>query len=242
MSDNMIFHQMYEHDSSTYTYLLADSETKEAILIDPVLGMVDRDLKLIDDLGLKLLFVLDTHVHADHVTGAGEIRRRTGAKTGVSHRANVDCADITLKDGQELTFGRQTLRVLETPGHTDGCVSYYTKGMVFTGDALLIRGTGRTDFQQGSSATLYESITKKLFTLPSETKVYPGHDYHGHTSSSIEVEKRLNPRIGGGRTLEEFTEIMNNLKLALPKKIHEAVPANLACGTISASAPQEGKK
>lgn len=230
MRAELIFHQLFDLESSTYTYLLADSETREAVLIDPVITNVDRDLKLIEELDLKLVYVLDTHVHADHITGAGEVRRRTGAKTAISHKANVDCADILLQDGQELKFGNQTIRVLETPGHTDSCLSFYIPGMVFTGDALLIRGTGRTDFQQGSAERLYESIRNKLFTLPDDTKVYPGHDYNGQTASTIEMEKRFNPRIGGNRDKTEFIEIMKNLNLALPKEIHEALPANLACG------------
>lgn len=226
----LIFHQLFEAESSTYTYLLADSETKEAILIDPVLETVDRDLKLLGELGLRLVYVLDTHVHADHVTGAGILRERTGAKTGVGVGGNVACADLALVDGQTLSFGRFSVRVLATPGHTDSCVSYVCEGRVFTGDALLIRGTGRTDFQQGSSERLYQSIKDKLFVLPPGTLVYPGHDYRGHTSSTIGAEMQHNPRVGGGRTLAEFAKIMAELKLANPKKIHEAVPANMACG------------
>lgn len=230
MKPNMIFHQLYDQESSTYTYLLADAETKDAVLIDPVYEQVERDLQLLSDLDLKLKFILDTHVHADHITGAGELRRRTGAKTVVSHNANVECADLVVQDGEQINFGKLKIRVLETPGHTDSCLSYYTEGMVFTGDALLIRATGRTDFQQGSSEKLYESITEKLFRLPVDTIVYPGHDYKGLTSSSIEQEMRLNPRINLRTKKSEFVEIMADLKLALPKKIHEAVPANLTCG------------
>lgn len=235
MSKSMTFHQIYESETSTYTYLLADPETQEAVLIDPVLEKVERDLALVQEYGYHLKYVLDTHIHADHITGAGEIRKRTGAKSVVSEKAHVDCVDIKIKDGQELKFGRYTLTALETPGHTDSCMSYYIDGKVFTGDALLIRGTGRTDFQQGSSAKLYESITGKLFTLPEDTVVYPGHDYRGQTTSSIEMEKKHNPRIGGGKTKEQFVQIMSELKLAQPKKIHEAVPANLSCGILQPS-------
>lgn len=234
MTQDILFYQLFEPETSTYTYLLADRASREAVLIDPVLETVDRDLKLIEEHGFRLLYVLDTHIHADHVTGAGEIRKRTGAKTGVSAHAKVNCADLALEDGQELRFGRHTLRVLETPGHTDSCLSFYCEGRVFTGDALLIRGTGRTDFQQGSPEKLYRSITDRLFTLPPETVVYPGHDYRGQTSSSIEMEMKHNARIGGGKTLAQFTETMKELQLAHPKKIHEAVPANLACGKKSA--------
>lgn len=226
----MIFHQLFEKESSTYTYLLADEQTKEAVLIDPVFEMVDRDLKLIQELGLHLKYVLDTHIHADHVTAAGEIRKRLGIKTAVSQGAQVDCADLTLKEGSEIKFGRHALRVLETPGHTDSCVSFLCEDRVFTGDALLIRGNGRTDFQQGSSDRLYESVHGKLFKLPPKTKVYPAHDYKGQTSSTIEMEMKYNPRIGVQKSKEEFIETMKNLKLDLPKKIHEAVPANMTCG------------
>jgi glyoxylase-like metal-dependent hydrolase (beta-lactamase superfamily II)/rhodanese-related sulfurtransferase len=230
MDKEIIFYQMFESESSTYTYLIADRITKEAALIDPVLETVDRDLKLIEELGLRLMYVLDTHIHADHVTGAGEIRKRTHAKTGVSQKAQVDCVDLPLEDGQELHLGDKKIKVIATPGHTNTCLSFYFEGMVFTGDALLIRGTGRTDFQQGSSESLYHSIHEKLFKLPDDTKVYPGHDYRGQTSSTIELEKKFNSRIGGGKTKDEFKKTMSELKLANPQKIHEAVPANLACG------------
>ncbi len=235
MSKSMIFHQLYDNETSTYTYLLADPETQEAVLIDPVLEKVERDLALIQEYGYRLRYVLDTHIHADHITGAGELRKRTGAQSAVSEKAQVDCADIKVKDGHELKFGHYTLKAFETPGHTDSCLSYYIDGKVFTGDALLIRGTGRTDFQQGSSAKLYESITKKLFTLADDTVVYPGHDYRGQTTSSIEMEKKHNPRIGGGKSKEEFVQIMSELKLAQPKKIQEAVPANLSCGILKST-------
>lgn len=228
--NDLIFYQMFETETSTYTYLLADAATKEAILIDPVLETAQRDLALIAELGLKLVYVLDTHIHADHVTGAGFIRDQTGAKTAVGEGAKVTCVDISLKDGQELSFGSHAVKAIATPGHTDSCTSFYADGMVFTGDALLIRGTGRTDFQQGSSEKLYESVTKRLFTLPPETVVYPAHDYRGHTKSTIALEMKYNPRVGGGRTKDEFIRIMSELKLANPKKIQAAVPANLACG------------
>ncbi len=227
---SLIFHQLFDPETSTYTYLLGDRESREAVLIDPVIANVDRDLTLLQELDLTLIYLLESHVHADHVTGAGELRRRTGAKVAVSRQAKVECADIHLEDGQELKFGNQTVRALATPGHTDGCMSFYISGMVFTGDALLIRGTGRTDFQQGSPEKLYESITKKLFALPDETIVYPGHDYKGQTSSTIGMEKRHNPRIGGNRSKTEFVEIMKHLNLSLPNRIAEAVPANMRCG------------
>ena len=228
--DGAIFFQLFENESSTYTYLIADPASKEAALIDPVFETVDRDLKLVEDLGLKLKYVLDTHVHADHITGAGELRTRTGAKTAISAGAKISCADISLNDGDELKLGNRTIRALATPGHTDSCMSFYFEGKVFTGDALLIRGTGRTDFQQGSAEKLFESVHKKLFSLPDETMVYPAHDYKGQMASTIEMEKRLNPRLGGGKSKADFVKIMSELKLAQPKKINEAVPANLGCG------------
>jgi sulfur dioxygenase len=231
MKKNFIFQQLFEAQSSTYTYLLADALSKEAVLIDTVIETVDRDLKLIDELGLKLIFVLDTHIHADHVTGAGEIRKKTGVKTGVPKTANVPCSDLNLSEGDEIKFGEFTIMTLETPGHTDASLSFLCEQMVFTGDALLIRGTGRTDFQSGSAEELYESVHKKLFTLPPHTVVYPAHDYKGFTSSTIEMEVRCNPRVGSGKTKNQFIQIMKDLKLDLPKKIKESLPANMACGT-----------
>ena len=225
----MIFQQMLEAETSTYTYIVADHESLDAVIIDSVRETAQRDLKLLQELRLNLRYILDTHIHADHVTGAAILRDATGAQTAVSAAAGVKCADINLEDGQELKVGRWTLRALATPGHTDSCMSFYIRRMVFTGDALLIRGTGRTDFQQGSSVRLYQSIHKKLFTLPPETVVYPGHDYKGFTSSSIEAEMAHNPRVGG-RSEAEFVKIRAELKLADPKKIAESVPANLVCG------------
>lgn len=227
-----IFFQLFESESSTFTYIIGDTLSNEAAIIDPVIETLDRDLQLIRELGINLKYVLDTHIHADHITSAGEIRKRLGSKTALSAGAGVSCADLALKDGDQLRLGEKTIIALSTPGHTDSCMSYYFEGMVFTGDALLIRGTGRTDFQQGSSDRLFDSIHQKLFSLPPSTKVYPAHDYRGQTSSTIQLEKHFNPRVGGGRTKEDFKRIMAELKLAEPKKIHEALPANLACGEI----------
>lgn len=232
MEENTIFYQLFEHESSTYTYIIADSFTKEAAIIDSVIETVDRDLKLIDELGLKLKYILDTHIHADHITGAGEIRKKTGAKSAVSVGANVNCVDISLTDGQELYLGNKKITAISTPGHTNSCMSFLFDGRVFTGDALLIRGNGRTDFQQGSSNNLYESVHNKLFSLPDHTQVYPGHDYRGQTVSEIGLEKKFNPRLAKGKTKDEFIKTMSELKLDNPKKIHEAVPANLVCGKI----------
>ena len=232
MNKSLIFQQFFEAQSSTYTYLLADSVSKEAVLIDTVIETVDRDLILIAELGLKLVYVLDTHIHADHVTGAGEIRKRTGVKTAVPKTASVPCADLHLSEGDELNFGQFAIKTLETPGHTDASLSFYCEEMVFTGDVLLIRGTGRTDFQSGSAEDLFDSVHQRLFTLPPDTKVYPAHDYKGFTSSTIEMEIRHNPRVGSGKTKTEFIQIMKDLKLDLPKKIKESLPANMACGTL----------
>lgn len=230
MRSDIIFQQLFEAESSTYTYIVADRTTKEAAIIDPVLETVDRDLKLIEEMGLRLMYVLDTHIHADHVTGAGEIRRRTQAKTAVSQRAEVPCVDIPLEDGQELLLGDKKIKVIATPGHTNTCLTFFFEGLLFTGDVLLIRGCGRTDFQQGSAAQLFSSVRDKLFRLSDETLVYPGHDYRGQTSSTIGLERKFNPRLAETRTREDFEKTMSELKLANPKKIHEAVPANLACG------------
>ncbi len=229
MSKSVIFYQLFELETSTYTYLVADAVSLEAVLIDPVLETIERDIKLIDETGVKLKYVLDTHIHADHITAAGQLRDRLQIKTGLSHAAGVDCADLPLKDGDVLTLGSIRIAVIETPGHTNSCLSYVIEDMVFTGDTLLVRGNGRTDFQQGSSEKLYDSI-HKLFQLPAHFTVYPGHDYRGQTKSTIALEKQHNPRIGGGRSKKEFVEIMKNLKLSDPKKMMEAVPANMACG------------
>ena len=185
MKNDLIFHQLFEKETSTYTYLLGDPETKEAIIIDPVVEMVERDGKLVEDLGLKLKYVLDTHVHADHVTASGEIRKRTGAKVGLSSAYDMACPDLHLEDGQELKFGPYTIKAIHTPGHTSGCLTYKIDNMIFTGDALLVRGCGRTDFQEGSSEKLFTSVREKLFNLSDDTIVFPGHDYKGFTKTSV---------------------------------------------------------
>lgn len=230
MNSDLVFQQLFEKETSTYTYLLADPDSLEAVIIDPVIEMIKRDTKLIEDLGLKLKYILDTHVHADHITASGELRKKTGALVGVSSAYDFTCPDLHLEDGQELKFGNFTIKAIHTPGHTNGCISYKINDMVFTGDTLLVRGCGRTDFQGGSSEQLFKSVREKLFTLPDETIVYPAHDYNGYTKTSIGDEKRLNPRLKLGISLEEFVDIMAHLNLAYPKKIQEAVPANLHCG------------
>jgi glyoxylase-like metal-dependent hydrolase (beta-lactamase superfamily II) len=224
----MILRQWYDNESSTYTYLLADEQTRRAVLIDPVREHVDRDLAQLRELGLELAYALDTHTHADHVTGAGLLRERTGCQT-VASRLAAPCATLHLGDGDVIRIGDIAIRVLETPGHTDDSLSFVVDGAVFTGDALLIRAAGRTDFQNGSAERLYDSITRRLFALPDETKVYPAHDYRGLTVTTIGEEKRFNARIAS-RTREEFVRVMSGLNLPAPKKIAEAVPANRACG------------
>ncbi len=233
----MIFQQLFETETSTYSYVIADASSREAVLIDPVIEMVERDLALVKELGVRLKYVLDTHVHADHVTASGELRRRTGAKVGVSSAYDLACADLHLTDGQNLELGTLNIRVLETPGHTSGCLSFVIGDRVFTGDALLIGGCGRTDFQGGSSERLFESIKTKIFTLPEEMLIFPGHDYKGFTFSTVGQERLCNSRLRDGVTREQFVELMGNLNLAYPKKIKEAVPANLACGLPELFAP-----
>ena len=224
----MIFRQLYDAESSTYTYLLADPTTREALLIDAVREQHERDMRLLRELELKLVYVLDTHVHADHVTAAGILRELTGART-VAGNLSAPCADLHVGHGDVLRVGSIELGVLETPGHTDDSVSYAMADRVFTGDAMLIRGNGRTDFQNGDAGRLYDTITGVLFELPDETLVYPAHDYRGMTVTTIGEERRWNPRIAG-KTREEFISIMQGLNLPVPKKIQEAVPANRACG------------
>jgi glyoxylase-like metal-dependent hydrolase (beta-lactamase superfamily II)/rhodanese-related sulfurtransferase len=231
LEQKIIFYQLFEKETSTYTYLLGDPITKEAVLIDPVIEMLERDLSLVNDLGLKLKFVLDTHVHADHISASGEIRKkRSGVKIGLSSAYDMSCADLHIEDNQEIHFGDYTIKAMHTPGHTSGCLSYKLENMIFTGDALLVRGCGRTDFQEGSSEKLFKSVREKLFELPDETIIYPAHDYRGFTKSSIGLEKMFNPRLNLKISKEDFINIMANLKLAHPKKINEAVPANLHCG------------
>ena len=228
----MFFRQFLELQSSTWTYLLADPDTREAVIIDPVLDTVDRDAAQIADLGLRLLWSLETHVHADHVTAAAALKERTGCGTAVCRHAAVSCVDRPLAHGDRIAFGRFGLTVLETPGHTNCSVSYRTDGAdpqrVFTGDALLIRGCGRTDFQQGDARLLYQAVWTHLFSLPPETIVHPAHDYSGRTASTIGEERRLNPRLT--RSEADFVTLMAGLNLPRPKLIDVAVPANLQCG------------
>lgn len=229
----MIFRQLFDTESSTYTYLIGDEATRQAVLIDPVLEQVDRDLQLASELDLSLTHVFDTHVHADHVTASGELRDRTQC-TVVGGVGGATCANVQVHHGDEVRVGQLLFQVLATPGHTDDSVSYFIGGRVFTGDALLVRGNGRTDFQNGNAGQLHDSITRVLFSLPDETLVYPAHDYKGCTVTTIAEEKRHNPRLAG-KSRQEFIHIMENLQLPKPKKIDIAVPANRACGHMAPS-------
>lgn len=228
----MMIRQLFDKDTSTYTYLLADSETGEAALIDAVKEQFDRDSKLINDLGLTLKYAIETHVHADHITSASKLRDTFGAKVVLHEASESTCADILLQDGDTLSLGNIEINALHTPGHTNADTSYLVDGAVFTGDALLIGGCGRTDFQAGDAEQLYASITEKLFTLADDTVVYPGHDYKGLTTSTIGEEKKNNARLGQGKSKQEFVEIMDNLNLAYPARIKEAVPGNMVCGKV----------
>lgn len=229
----MLFRQLFDPITSTYTYLIADPQTTEAVLIDPVLEQVDRDVTLLTQLGLTLRYCLETHVHADHITGAGVLRQRTGCASVVPQKAQVECANQFIKDGDRLRIGAVQIEAIATPGHTDSHLAYLINGThLLTGDALLIRGCGRTDFQSGDAIALYDAVTQRLFSLPDATLVYPGHDYHGQTVSTIGEEKQWNPRFLG-RSREEFQQLMNSLNLPNPQKMAEAVPANERCGKIA---------
>lgn len=232
----MLFRQLFEPQSSAYTYLIACERSREAALIDPVLETVERDLELLDSLGLALRFTIETHMHADHVTGASKLRDRTGCHCAVPERSGADHVDVPVREGEPISIGDLELRPLYTPGHTDDHFSYFLEssdgGRVFTGDALLIDGCGRTDFQNGDAATLYQSVHDKIFSLPADTLIYPGHDYQQRRVSTVGQERDRNPRLGGGKRVEEFVAIMAALNLPRPKKMDIAVPANRECGQV----------
>lgn len=230
----MIVRQLFDPDSSTYTYLLACPQTRQAVLLDPVLETIERDLAEIQRHGLHLACTLETHIHADHITAACRLRSLAGCRVALPAAEGLACADIAVAEDRPLTVGSLVLQPLFTPGHTATHHSYLLTlpGVmrVFTGDALLIDGCGRTDFQDGDAPTLYRSVHDKLFSLPDDTLVYPAHDYQHRHASTVAQEKARNPRLGGGRTLAEFVAIMAALDLPYPRKIDVAVPANRRCG------------
>jgi glyoxylase-like metal-dependent hydrolase (beta-lactamase superfamily II)/rhodanese-related sulfurtransferase len=234
----IVFRQFQDPTSSTYTYLLADAGTRSAILVDPVFEQATRDTALLRELDLQLVCTVDTHVHADHITAAWRLREIHGSRIAIAAASGASGADLALRAGDHVRFGPRHLEARATPGHTNGCMSFVLDDLsrVFTGDALLIRGAGRTDFQQGNARTLFRSVRTELFTLPDDCIVYPAHDYRGLTASSIGEERRFNPRLGGDRSEGDFEGIMQNLGLAHPKQIDQAVPANLVCGRIPAAA------
>jgi sulfur dioxygenase len=225
----MIFRQLFDSTSATYTYLLASRQGGEALIIDPVLEKVDRYLQLVRELDLKLVKAVDTHLHADHVTGLGALRDRTHCITVMGEQTHADVVSMRVAEGDRIEIEGLRLDVIYTPGHTDDSYSYLLADRVFTGDTLLIRGTGRTDFQNGDSRAQYDSIFNKLLKLPDETLVYPAHDYKGDTVSTIGEEKLFNPRLKV-KSIDEYVALMTNLKLANPKMMDVAVPANMHVG------------
>lgn len=231
----LIFRQLFDPQSSTYTYLLGDRVRGEAILIDPVFEQVRRDTALLRELGLTLKYTLDTHVHADHVTGAWMLKQVTASRIVLSALGGASGVDINLKHGDILTFGDRSIEARATPGHTNGCMTFVLddRSMAFTGDCLLIRGCGRTDFQQGSAHTLYHSVHEQIFSLPDDSLLYPGHDYRGLTVTSVGEERHFNPRVGDSIGEDDFAGYMKNLGLPHPKLMDIAVPANLQCGKAS---------
>jgi len=223
-------HQLFDPESSTFTYVLVDLPTREAVVVDSVDQLVERDLALVRRLGLVVRYVVETHAHADHVTGAGLLRQRTGAKAAAPFKCGISPADIQLVHGDTLSFGAgEEITAIHTPGHTSGSTSYLWRNHVLTGDTLLIEGCGRTDFQSGDAGSLFDSVHERLFTLPDDTRVWPAHDYKGNTVSTIGHEKRHNARLVG-RDRAAFIALMGNLKLPRPKLIDIAVPANLLLG------------
>jgi len=235
----MVFRQLIEPVSSTYTYLLGCEDTGQAILIDAVLPTWQRDLEELNRLGLKLAYTLDSHIHADHITSALTLKREVGSR--IAHPAfdKLPCADVGLEEGKPMEIGSIRVEPLFTPGHTDGHHAYRINNRVFTGDALLIDGCGRTDFQNGDAPTLYRSVHEKLFALPEDTLVYPAHDYQGRRVSSIGQEKTRNPRLGGDKPLAEFVKIMDGLNLPYPNFIDFAVPGNCECGKCPEGVPDD---
>jgi len=227
--------------SCTYTYLLADTKTGEAVLIDPVIDLAERDAKIINQLGLTLKYAMNTHMHADHITGTGVLKSLIpGCQSLISRESNAQ-GDIKVTNGDVVEFGDHKIEVRSTPGHTNGCVTYvcHAQGVAFTGDAILIRGCGRTDFQEGNAETLYDSVHNQIFSLPDNFRLFPAHDYNGFMDTTVEEEKKLNPRLSKSKA--EFVEIMNNLNLPYPAQIDKALPANKVCGLYNLPAEIEEK-
>ena len=239
----MIFRQLFEPTSSTYTFLIACQDTGVCALIDTVVDTTERDMQVLQDLGLTLDFTIDTHIHADHLTAATKLKALTKSKIIYPAVSELPCMDIGAREGEPIRIGNIELHPLFTPGHTNHHFAYLidngTQKMVFSGDALLIEACGRTDFQSGDAETLYKSIHEKLFSLPDDTLVYPGHDYEGRLVTTIKQEKQRNPRLGNNKSMEEFVSIMDNLKLPYPKKIDFAVPGNEDCGVCPPNVPEE---
>ena len=238
----MIFRQLFEPLSSTYTYLLGCEATGMAVLIDPVVVAIDRDVAELKRLGLTLAYTLETHIHADHITAALELKQKAGSKIAAPAYDRLPCADVGIEEGKPFQVGGIALQPLHTPGHTDGHFAYLLGDRVLTGDALLIEGCGRTDFQNGDAGALYKSVREKLFCLPDDVLVYPAHDYKDRHVSSIAQEKKRNPRLGEQRTLEEFKNIMANLTMPYPKFIDYAVPGNKLCGVCPCDLPGDLEK
>ncbi len=225
----MIFRQLFDPISSTYTYLLAERTGGEALLIDPVRDNVEQYLQAIEELDLQLVTAIDTHVHADHITGLGLLRDSTGCATALGEQTRAQCVSVRIKEDDILRADGLQLRAIYTPGHTDDSYSFVMNDRVFTGDTLLIRGTGRTDFQNGDPAAQYDSLFNKILRLPDQTQVYPAHDYNGRTVSSIGEEKRHNPRLQV-KSKQAYVDLMNDMDIDPPRLIDVAVPANLSCG------------
>jgi len=223
---------LFDNESCTWTYLLIDNSTRKAAIIDSVIEQTERDLLLISELDASLEYIMETHIHADHITGASVIKEHTGAKIVYGDNANVEGADIKIEDNATLLLGQTTITAISTPGHTSCSICYLVEGAAFTGDTLFIRGCGRTDFQEGSAKMLFDNVRDKLFTLPDETTIYPGHDYKGMLCSTIGEEKAHNPRLKMDNNREDFSRIMDNLNLPYPEKIDIAVPANLKVGAL----------
>jgi sulfur dioxygenase len=228
----MVFRQLFDPQSSTYTYLLGDAVSREAVLIDPVFEQARRDAALVEELGLKLAWTLETHVHADHVTGASLLKQKLGSRIALGAASGAEGADRYLSAGETIRFGQRHVEARPTPGHTSGCVTYVLddRSMAFTGDALLIRGCGRTDFQQGDARVLFRSVREQVFSLPDACLLYPGHDYRGLTATSVGEEKLYNPRLAESVGEGDFVGYMTHLGLPHPKQMEVAVPANLQCG------------